>query len=168
MKILFTAFKGVHNTSFQLVNQTVANHILLTNSFQGLEKDISFVSGDCSIVYLFGVDKKLIDEVKIEKCAKYNAETVHTDFDTHYLETMLGSVGVSYTISDKPTRFLCNAAYYHMLKKNPNTVFIHIPSLKGMSVELMNKLIKIFNDICSNENCKSSNSYAKTAKISFL
>ena len=47
MKILFTAFKGVHNTSFQLVNQTVANHILLTNSFQGLEKDISFVSDDC-------------------------------------------------------------------------------------------------------------------------
>jgi len=37
-----------------------------------------------------------------------------------------------------------------MLKKNPNTVFIHIPSLKGMSIELMNKLIKIFNDICSN------------------
>jgi len=29
-------------------------------------------------------------------------------------------------------------------------VFIHIPSLKGMSIELMNKLIKIFNDICSN------------------
>ena len=40
MKILFTAFKGVHNTSFQLVDQTAANHILLTNSFQGLEKDI--------------------------------------------------------------------------------------------------------------------------------
>jgi hypothetical protein len=150
MKILFTAFKGVHNTSFQLVNQTVANHILLTNSFQGLEKDISFVSGDCSIVYMFGVDKELIDKVRIEKSAKYNAETVHTDFDIHYLETMLGSVGVSYIISDKPTRFLCNAAYYHMLKKNPNTVFIHIPSLKGMSIELMNKLIKIFNYICSN------------------
>ena len=66
MKILFTAFKGVHNTSFQLVNQTVANHILLTNSFQGLEKDISFVSGDCSIVYMFGVDKELIDKVRIE------------------------------------------------------------------------------------------------------
>lgn len=43
MKILFTAFKGVHNTSFQLVDQTAANYILLTNSFQGLEKDISFM-----------------------------------------------------------------------------------------------------------------------------
>ena len=150
MKILFTAFKGVHNTSFQLVDQTAANYILLTNSFQGLEKDISFISSDYSIVYMFGVDKELIDKVRIEKYAKYNAETVCTDFDIHYLETMLRSVGVSYSISDKPTRYLCNAAYYHMLKKNPNTVFIHIPSLKGMSIELMSKLIKIFNDICSN------------------
>ncbi|MBE5818542.1 MAG: hypothetical protein E7312_05740 [Clostridiales bacterium] len=97
MKILFTAFKGVHNTSFQLVDQTAANHILLTNSFQGLEKDISFVGGDYSIVYMFGVDKELIDKVRIEKCAKYNAETVCTDFDIHYLETMLGNVGVSFS-----------------------------------------------------------------------
>ena len=166
MKILFTAFKGKNNTSFQLVDQTAANYILLTNSFQGLEKDISFVSGDCSIVYMFGVDKELIDKVRIEKSAKYNAETVHTDFDIHYLETMLGSVKVSYTISDKPTRYLCNAAYYHMLKKNPNTVFIHIPSLKGMTIELMNKLIKVFDDVYSDENCESTNSYAKLPDIS--
>ncbi|MBQ2729239.1 MAG: hypothetical protein IJF69_00530 [Clostridia bacterium] len=51
MKILFAAFKGVYNTSFQLVDQTAANHILLTNSFQGLEKDISFV-GDIAATSL--------------------------------------------------------------------------------------------------------------------
>ena len=150
MRILFTAFKGVHNTSFQLVDQTAANYILLTNSFQGLEKDISFISSDYSIVYMFGVDKKLIDKVRIETCSKYNDETVCTDFNVHYLETMLRSTDISYTISNKPTRYLCNAAYYHMLKKNPNTVFIHIPSLKGMSIELMNKLIKTFNYIRTN------------------
>lgn len=71
MKILFTAFKGVHNTSFRLVDQTVANYIPLTNSFQGLEKDISFISDDYSVVYMFGVDKKLIDKVRIETCAKH-------------------------------------------------------------------------------------------------
>ena len=158
MKIPFTAFKDVHYTSFQLVDQTVANYILLTNSFQGLEKDISFISDDYRVVYMFGVDKKLIDNVRIETCAKYNDETVCTDFDVHYLEAMLRRVGISYTISDKPTRFLCNAAYYHMLKKNPNTVFIHIPSLKGMSIELMNKLIKTFDDIYSDENREGSNS----------
>ena len=60
MKILFTAFKGVHNTSFQLIDQTAANYLLLTNSFQGLERDISFISDDYSTVYMFGVDKKLM------------------------------------------------------------------------------------------------------------
>ena len=168
MKILFTAFKGIHNTSFQLVDQTAAKYLLLTNSFQRLEKDISFISNDNGILYMFGVDKKLIDKVRIETCAKYNDETVCTDFNVHYLETKLKSAGISYTISDKPTRYLCNAAYYHMLKKNPNTVFIHIPSLNGMRIELMNKLIKTFDGIYFDENRKSSNAYAKLPKISFL
>ena len=147
MKILFTAFKGVYNTSFQLVDQTKADSVLLTNSFQGLEKDISSISGDYSIVYMFGVDKTLVDKVRIETCANNNDETINTDFDILYLEKKLRSGEISYTISAKPTRYLCNAAYYHMLKKNPNTVFIHIPSLKGMSVEMMNRLIRIFRDI---------------------
>ena len=147
MKILFTAFKGVYNTSFQLVDQTEADSVLLTNSFQGLEKDISSISGDYSIVYMFGVDKTLVDKVRIETCANNNDETINTDFDILYLEKKLRSGEISYTILAKPTRYLCNAAYYHMLKKNPNTVFIHIPSLKGMSVEMMNRLIRIFRDI---------------------
>lgn len=37
---------------------------------------------------MFGVDKKLVDKVKIETCAKYNDESVGTDFDIHYLETI--------------------------------------------------------------------------------
>ena len=63
MKILFTAFKGTHNTSFQLVDQTGANYVLLTNSFQGLEKDILNVNvDDYDAVYMFGVDKHLTDK----------------------------------------------------------------------------------------------------------
>jgi len=31
MKILFTAFKGKNNTSFQLVDQTAANYYVLKN-----------------------------------------------------------------------------------------------------------------------------------------
>ena len=147
MKILFTAFKGTHNTSFQLVDQIGADSVLLTNSFQGLEKDISSVSDDYSVVYMFGVDKHLADKVRIETCANNNDETLNTDFDILHLEKELRNGEISYTVSDKPIRYLCNAAYYHMLKKNPNTIFIHIPSLKGMSIEMMNRLIKIFRDI---------------------
>ena len=147
MKILFTAFKGVHNTSFRMVDQIGAESLLLTNSFLGLEKDISSISGDYSMVYMFGVDKTLVDKVRIETYASHNDETINTDFDIHCLEKMLRSGKIFYTVSDKPTHYLCNAAYYYMLKKNPNTVFIHIPSLKGMSIELMNKLIEIFRGI---------------------
>ena len=147
MKILFTAFKGTHNTSFQLVDQIGADSILLTNSFQGLEKDISSISGNYSAVYMFGVDKHLADKVRIETCANNNDETVNTNFDILGLKRRLKSGEISHTVSDKPTFYLCNAAYYYMLKKNPNTVFIHIPSLKGMSIEMMNRLIKIFSDV---------------------
>ena len=59
-------------------------------------------------------------------------------------ESKLNESNISYYISKAPTKYLCNAAYYHMLKKNPNTVFIHIPSLKGMNETLMNKLADIF------------------------
>ena len=147
MKILFIAFKGVYNTSFQLVQQTGADSVLLTNSFQGLEKDIFSISGNYSIVYMFGVDKTLVGKVRIETCANNKDGTINTDFDIPYLEKKLRSVEISYTVSNKPTRYLCNAAYYHMLKKNPNTIFIHIPSQKGMSIEMMNKLIEIFRGI---------------------
>ena len=40
MSNLYTAFKGFHNTSFQLVSQLCGDKLFLTNSFQGLEKEI--------------------------------------------------------------------------------------------------------------------------------
>ncbi len=147
MNILFIAFKGIHNTSFQLVDQIGADSVLLTNSFQGLEKDICSISTGYNVVYMFGVDKYLCDKVKIETSANNNDETVNTEFDILCLENKLRSGGISYTVSNKPTRYLCNAAYYHMLKKNPNTVLIHIPSLKGMSIETMNRLVIVFRSI---------------------
>ena len=48
MKKICTAFKGLHNTSFQLVNQINGDRLFLTNSFKGLEKDIlSLSQGFC-------------------------------------------------------------------------------------------------------------------------
>ena len=147
MKILYTAFKGTHNTSFQLVDQTGAHYVLLTNSFQGLKKDISSIGSDYDAVYMFGVDKHLTGKIRIELCAKNNLETVTTDFDLSQLEVQLKAKEISCTVSNQPTSYLCNAAYCHMLKKNPNTVFIHIPSLRGMTTEMMQKLIAIFRNV---------------------
>jgi hypothetical protein len=143
MSNLYTAFKGFHNTSFQLVSQLCGDKLFLTNSFQGLEKEILSLGTDYDAIYMFGIDKNLRNGIRIETCANYNGESVNTSFDIITLEKAIKNLGVSYIISNKPTEYLCNAAYYHMLKKNRNTVFIHIPSMKGMNPSLMNKLLQM-------------------------
>ena len=143
MKTLYTAFKGIHNASFQLVSQLCGDKFFLTNSFQGLEKDISSIDMEYDTVYMFGIDKKLRNSIRVETCSNYNGELIDTSFDIVTLEKAIKDLGISYIISNKPTAYLCNAAYYHMLKRNRNTVFIHIPSMKGMNPSLMNKLLQM-------------------------
>lgn len=144
MKTLFTAFKGKNNTSYRFVAGINKDSLYLTNSFVSLENDISSVEAVYDTVCMFGIDKNLVDEIKIETCAFYNGELIHTAFDLPSLEKRLTEQEISYRISNKPTQYLCNAAYYYMLKKTPNTVFIHIPSLKGMTDTLMSKLEEAF------------------------
>ena len=144
MSNLYTAFKGFHNTSVQLVDQINGDRLFLTNSFQGLEKEILSLGTDYDAIYMFGIDKDLRNGIRIETCANYNGELVNTSFDIVTLEKVIKDLGISYMISNKPTAYLCNAAYYHMLKKNRNTVFIHIPSIKGMNDLLINQLLRLF------------------------
>ena len=144
MKTLYTAFKGKNNTSYQLVSRIDNNSLVLTNSFTGLEKDITRFDCDYDAVYMFGIDKNLVDRIRIDLCACYNSERIFTDFNLLPLERKLIESNISYSFSNIPTKYLCNAAYYHMLKKNLNTVFIHIPSLRGMNETLMNRLAEMF------------------------
>ena len=144
MKTLYTAFKGKNNISYQLVSRIDKNSLFLTNSFTGLEKDITSFDCDFDTVYMFGIDKNLVNEIRIDLCACYNREHICTDFNLLPLERKLIESSISYSFSNIPTKYLCNAAYYHMLKKNLNTVFIHIPSLRGMNVTLMNRLAEMF------------------------
>ena len=143
MKILYTAFKGTYNASFQLVSQLSGYKLFLTNSFQGLEKDISLIDMEYDTIYMFGIDKNLRNSIKVETCANYNGELLETSFDIVTLEKAIKDLGISCIVSNKPSAYLCNAAYYYMLKKNRNTVFIHIPSIKGMNNSLMNILLHI-------------------------
>ena len=145
VKTLFTAFKGKNNTSYKLVSRVNNNSFYLTNSFMGLEKDISSINGNYDTIYMFGIDKNLVDEIRIETCAEYNGEYISSRFDLKDLKEKLKNYNVGFSISEKPTHYLCNAAYYHMLGKNLNTIFIHIPSLKNMNDDLMNKLLCVFN-----------------------
>lgn len=95
---------------------------------------------------MFGIDKSLRDCIRIETCAEYCGERLGTLFHIESLKQKCSQNGIAYSISCQPTSYLCNAAYYHMLRKIPNTVFIHIPSSKGINDELMGKLIALFDN----------------------
>ena len=140
MKILYTAFKWIHNTSLQLVSGVEKEALYLTNSFSGLHKDISSVNGDYDAVIMFGVDKNLSNQIRLEACAEYHGDLLCTDFNIAEFGRKCTEKLIPYSLSHHPTAYLCNAAYYHMLKKIPNTVFVHIPSEKGMSERFMQKL----------------------------
>lgn len=144
MKILYTAFKGKNNTSYQIASCLNGAVLFLTNSFQGLERDINTADGNYDVVYMLGVDKSLKDKIKIETCAEYSGERIFTAFNIPELEKRFTNK-LSCSISDCPTKYLCNAAFYHMLKKNKNTVFIHIPSISGMNNCLKEAIIELLN-----------------------
>ena len=150
MKVLYIGFKGRNNSSYQLLSEISGEKLFLTNSFEGLKRDIMSISDTYDLVIMFGLDTNLKDTVRIECFAEYEGRIETTKADYAALCRCLEENDIHCIVSEMPTKYLCNAAYYHMLKKNPNTVFIHIPSLKGMRIELMDKLIAFFNDICSN------------------
>lgn len=53
---------------------------------------------------------------------------------------------IQYIVSDKPTQYLCNAAYFHMLQKmDGKVVFIHIPSVKNVSEDMIAEIRECVN-----------------------
>ena len=115
MKILYTCFKGKYNASFQLVSEICGDKLYLTNSFDGLKRDIANQSGEYDFVIMFGIDKNLKNVVRIERVAEYGGVVARTK-----------------------AQYLCNAAYFHMLQKmSGKAVFIHIPTVKNVSEDMM-------------------------------
>ena len=143
-EILFIGFKGKNNTSSVLVKSISADSYLLTNSFVGLKRDIDLLSTTCSCIILFGIDKNLTHTVRIESIAKKEIEIVSA-LNLRTISSQLNNVGVVNFISNKPTSYLCNEAYWHLLRKfHGNAVLIHIPSSKNTSETLMEKLRMVF------------------------
>lgn len=146
MNELYMAFKGKNNTSNQLLSLLpVSDKVLLTNSFPGLRRDIGLISFEnFHSVVMFGIDKTLVDSVRIERAAEGDGMNRQSTYDIRRLAERLGSRGVTFAISERPARYLCNEAYFCVLGKCPNAIFIHIPSLRGMTPELMEKLVECF------------------------
>ena len=132
---LFIGFKGQNNASGILVNSLSGQHSLLTNSYVGLKRDIDKLAVDYDEVYLFGVDKSLLDSFRIEKYAEREGMKRTTILDLNEITERLSVSGIKSTISKKATHYLCNAAYWYLLEKyGGRAVLIHIPTIKYYNI----------------------------------
>ncbi|MBQ4048612.1 MAG: hypothetical protein IJC93_09615 [Clostridia bacterium] len=145
MDILLTAFKGEHNSSYQLIKDVECDKLFLTNSFEGLEEDIE--ECDCeqySAVIMFGQDTKLKDRIRIDVRAQTEFGTKDTVWDVSAISEMFDICGVPNYISKRPTKYLCNYAYYLMLKKMcGRAVFIHIPPERYITDEIRQNIVSV-------------------------
>lgn len=141
---LYIGFKGKNNASCILVKRISSDGYLLTNSFNGIKRDIESLSDSYDCVVLFGIDKNLIDTVRIEEVAEKETKEFSV-LNLKKISAQLDEIGISNYLSDKPTHYLCNDAYWHLLRKfNRNVVLIHIPSIKNISRNLIESLSMVF------------------------
>lgn len=141
---LYVGFKGMNNTSSILVKTISKDGFLLTNSFKGLQRDIKTLNGNYDCVILFGIDKNLKEAVRIEKVAEKDTQEFST-LNLDKISAQLDAVGVSNYLSETPTHYLCNDAYWHLLQKfNGKVVLIHIPSIKNCNENLIKNLSMTF------------------------
>ena len=113
---LYIGFKGKNNASCILAKAISADSYLLTNSFEGLKRDIDALCCSYNSVILFGIDKNLTNTVRIEKAAEKDTKH-YSVLNLEDLSAQLEAIGVSNYLSDKPTHYLCNAAYWYLLRK---------------------------------------------------
>lgn len=148
MRVLYTGFKGKNNSSYQLLSRISGQKLFLTNSFDGLKKEIMNITDQHDLIVMFGLDISLKDTVRIESIAEWGNEEIATKVDCEQICDCLISRGVQCTVAQIPTKYLCNAAYFHMLQKvSGKVVFIHIPSIKNMSEEMMEAIVKSMEEI---------------------
>lgn len=142
-KILLAGFKGKNNSSGKLVQSISENYRLLTNSFNGVKKDIDDINEDFSFLIMFGCDNNLKDSVRIERVAEKNGEKVASTLNLENISKNLIAAEINNFISDNPGYYLCNEAYWHALQKfNGRAVFIHIPTIKNIDDIFIDKMKK--------------------------
>ena len=129
---LYIGFKGKSNASSTLVERLSEFPYLLTNSFGGVKRDIEYLADYYNSVLMFGVDKNLKNSVRIERVAEREGIRLYSELDLEDISKRLTTAGVRNSISDTPTHYLCNEAYWFSLQKyKGKAVFIHIPTAKN-------------------------------------
>lgn len=126
MQALYVAFKGNGNSSNKIVRSLSGDKLFLTNSYHGLKKDIGHINGTYDVVYMFGLDKRLKGNVRIDCVAQRGEACLYSDVDIHTIALALNKSGINTYIGNTPIQSLCNEAYWHVLK---NTIAMWCSSM---------------------------------------
>lgn len=141
MRILYVAFKGKGNSSNKIVSSFDGDKLFLTNSYMGLNRDIDSIHDTYDLVYMFGLDKQLRGDIRIDSVAAKDGVRLCSDIDLDAIMTKLNENGIAVSIGTTPTKYLCNEAYWCMLNKYDNhVVFFHVPSIRYITGEYIEKI----------------------------
>ena len=141
MSVLYVGFKGNGNSSNKVVRNLNGDKLFLTNSYAGLKKDIDNITGTYDLVYMFGLDKKLKGNIRIDCAAQRGGVCLYTAVDFDSIALKLNQNGIITDTSSTPTQSLCNEAYWYMLRKyNCYVIFLHVPSIKYVTEDFVEKV----------------------------
>ena len=141
MSVLYVAFKGNGNSSNKIVKSLSGDKLFLTNSYDGLKKDIDNISGTYDLVYMFGLDKKLKGSIRIDCTAQRGEVCLYSTVDFDSIAIKLNQNGIIAHVGNIPTQSLCNEAYWYMLRKyNCHVIFIHVPSVRYVTEDFIEKV----------------------------
>lgn len=140
-KVLYIGFKGKNNASGRLAESLSPDHLLLTNSFEGLKKDIDSIGQEYDCAVVFGVDKTLASAVRIELSAAKGDKKYYSELRSDELAAALNAAGIKTVISDDPKTCLCNEAYWNALSRfEGRAIFIHIPTIRNADEAFLSKM----------------------------
>ena len=148
MATLYVAFKGEGNSSNKIVRNLSGDTLFLTNSYDGLKRDIESIASasdlnlpQYDLIYMFGVDKTLKGNIRIEHAALKDGEYLYSNLDLSLIAARLNKNGITAHIGSTPIRSLCNEAYWYMLKKyDCRAVFFHVPSVKYITETFLERV----------------------------
>ena len=146
MKILFTGFNGFNNTSKVIIDKINNDKLLFNNSYKEIDNQlVNSNVEEYDLIIMLGLKSNLKRSIRLEVNSLLNDELVTTNISYCNVKKYFNDNGISCIVNDKPTNYLCNYAYYKVLQKNKNTIFIHVPKLKN--IKYLDKLINLISNI---------------------
>ena len=146
MKILFTGFNGFNNTSKVIIDKINNDKLLFNNSYKEIDNQlVNSNVEEYDLIIMLGLRSNLKKSIRVEINSMLNDELLATNLNYCNVKRYFNDNGISCIVNDKPTNYLCNYAYYKVLQKNKNTIFIHVPKLKN--IKDLDKLINLISNI---------------------